>query len=85
MVKAIATILLLGCSISEAFTPSSSVSIKSTTTQLSLGYISGPEDGLKHKPFGSPGHFETITGTSNAGREVIHIDTRKRIEGQGEF
>ena len=83
MVKAIATFLLLGCSISEAFTPSS-VSIKSTTTtQLSLGYISGPEDGLKHKPFGSPGHFETIGGTSDAGQEVIHIDTRKRIEGQG--
>jgi len=86
MVKAIATILLLGCSISEAFTPSSSVSVKSTTTQLKLGYISGPEDGLKHKPFGSPGHFEIIGGKSDAGRSGDHtIDTRKRLEGQGKF
>ena len=39
-----------------------------STTQLNLGYISGPEGGLKHKPFGSPGHFETFGGTSDAGR-----------------
>ena len=44
----------------------------STTTQLSLGYISGPEGGLKHKPFGAPGHFETIGSQSAAGREVIN-------------
>ena len=39
-----------------------------STTQLNLGYISGPEGGLKHKPFGSPGHFETIGDKSDAGR-----------------
>ena len=44
----------------------------STITELSLGHISGPEGGLKHKPFGAPGHFETIGSQSSAGREVTN-------------
>ena len=46
--------------------------ILQSTTQLSLGYISGPEGGLKHKPFGAPGHFETIGSQSAAERQVIN-------------
>ena len=70
------SIFALTISSAAAFSPivknTNTVMQLSTTTQLNLGYISGPEGGLKHKPFGAPGHFETIGSQSAAGREVIN-------------
>ena len=60
------SVFALTISSAAAFSPVAKNTV--STTQLSLGYISGPEGGLKHKSFGSPGHFETIGGTSDAGR-----------------
>jgi len=61
------SIFTLTISSAAAFSPVAKNTVQSTT-QLNLGYISGPEGGLKHKPFGSPGHFETIGDKSDAGR-----------------
>jgi len=70
------SIFALTISLAAAFSPqvkkTNTVMQLSTTTQLNLGYISGPEGGLKHKSFGAPGHFETIGSQSAAGREVIN-------------
>jgi len=69
-------IVSLTLSSAAAFSPvvkkANTVMQLSTTTQLNLGCISGPEGGLKHKPFGAPGHFETIGSQSDAGRQVIN-------------
>ena len=61
------SIFALTISSAAAFSPVAKNTVQSTT-QLNLGYISGPEGGLKHKPFGSPGHFETFGDKSDAGR-----------------
>jgi len=60
------SVLAVTISSAAAFSPVAKNTV--STTQLNLGYISGPEGGLKHKPFGSPGHFETIGDKSYAGR-----------------